>query len=122
MSVCVCVCVYKTKTLYTSKLSPQALPNYEVGKVVYIKGQAPPGGTFIINMVPSLPQDYMIENIALHMSFRFSEKIVVRNHRTDMKWAHEERGGGMPVTPNKVDHRTSFSMTKILFDYKMYDA
>lgn len=83
-------------------LTPQALPDYGVGKVVYIHGQAAPAQkNFIVDFVPSLPHDYRSENIAMHLSCRFAENTVVRNTMTNNSWGGEERGGGMPFTPGQ---------------------
>ena len=89
-------------TYYNIICCVQALPNYEVGKIVYIKGQAPTGKTFTMDFVPSLPHDYKPENIAFHFSVRFNENTVVRNHKINEKWAGEERNGGMPFVPGQV--------------------
>ena len=61
-----------------------------------------------MNMVPSLPNDYKFENFALNMFFKFDEKVITRNHRVNMQFGHEERDGGMPITPNQVNQEIFF--------------
>lgn len=76
----------------------KALPDYEVGKVVYIKGRSADEDDhnhFNINMVPSLPQSYVTKNFVLHMSFRFSDGVVVRNHKVNEQWGADEREGNL---------------------------
>lgn len=58
--------------------------------------------TFTMDFVPSLPHNYKSENIAFHFSVRFGENTVVRNHKTNEKWAEEEKSGGMPFVQGEV--------------------
>ncbi len=73
-----------------------------MGKIVYIKGKAPAGNGFSVDLVPSLPYDYKSETFAFHFSARFNENVVVRNHKINDVWANEERGGGMPFVRGEV--------------------
>lgn len=52
--------------------SSQALCNYGVGKVVYIRGTAPVSGDFWILMVPEAPQDLVLFDISLCFRPNFS--------------------------------------------------
>ena len=93
---------FVSKICESTDTCTQALPDFEVGKIVYIKGQAPVDDGFNMDFVPSLPHDYKSENVAFHFRVRFNENVVVRNHKINEKWANEELGGGMPFVRGQV--------------------
>jgi len=71
------------------------------GTMIRINGNTPYGGTrFTINLqtgAATRPRD----DTALHLSFRPTEPVIVRNHWENKVWGHEERFGGCPIYPGQ---------------------
>ncbi|XP_066593855.1 uncharacterized protein [Prorops nasuta] len=71
------------------------------GKMVTVKGRVPPEAVrFAINyqLGPNLnPRD----DIAIHVSPRFPEGFLTRNHIQSMSWGPEENEGPMPIQPGQ---------------------
>ncbi|XP_049812167.1 galectin-4-like isoform X1 [Schistocerca nitens] len=66
------------------------------GKMVRIHGSVPHSADrFVVNLRCG-PYDQ--HDIALHLSIRFPESVVVRNSLIDSRWGPEERFGGMPFS------------------------
>lgn len=84
------------------------------GKMVKVQGSVPPNSTrFAINyqLGPNLnPRD----DIALHVSPRFVEGFITRNHIVSMSWGPEENEGPLWIQPG-----TSFEII-ILCEYNSY--
>lgn len=71
------------------------------GKMVKIQGKAPPDAVrFAVNyqLGPSLnPRD----DIAIHISPRFNEGFITRNHIQSMQWGEEDNDGPMWIQPGQ---------------------
>ena len=92
----VCVCLFVIKELpYVGEIEEGLTP----GKMVKVQGTVPPDATrFAINyqLGPGLnPRD----DIALHVSPRFREGFITRNHIESMSWGPEENEGPMWIQP-----------------------
>nr|CAJ43112.1 galectin 2 [Suberites domuncula] len=77
----------------------KVLPDFDVGKAVYIHGRAPTEDGFNIDLVPSLPSHYKSDIVCLHIGVRFAQGVVIRNNNTKGKWGNEEKWNGMPFRP-----------------------